>query len=316
MEFDFPIQDILQREITCIDGSLTPVGFEEDDQISLGECQQKISVILDKIGQSSGVAQGLQTAVTSSDRLKNTEHRVYLLSDFHAGRNGQVIGLLKMGNKKLYVFDQSGRQNELMPLCVLDFYVHESKQRHGCGKLLYDYMLQAEGVKPGHLAFDRPSDKLLSFLVKHYNLCNIIPQSNNFVVYDSFFDERSGGDDKYNRRVPMDFGNYRPAAGCGTVHRDAKVMSSRRAVVNNRPHSSISKIMDTNGHYSPMNGQESLMMGGDVGDSSASMEHMSPVKSPSHSLPPMSCSAAAVEASELEDAPVRRDIKFQHQRLW
>jgi hypothetical protein len=48
--------------------------------------------------------------------------------------------------------------------------------------------LQEEGIKPEMLALDRPSEKLLSFLKKHYNLVHIIPQSNNFVIYDRFFD--------------------------------------------------------------------------------------------------------------------------------
>ena len=51
------------------------------------------------------------------------------------------MGLLKVGRKKLYVFDATGSHHEMQPLCVLDFYVHESKQRMGCGKTLYEYML-------------------------------------------------------------------------------------------------------------------------------------------------------------------------------
>jgi hypothetical protein len=31
--------------------------------------------------------------------------------------------------------------HEVQPLCVLDFYVHESKQRMGCGRALYERML-------------------------------------------------------------------------------------------------------------------------------------------------------------------------------
>ena len=32
-------------------------------------------------------------------------------------------------------------QHEVSPLCVLDFYVHESRQRCGHGKLLFEAML-------------------------------------------------------------------------------------------------------------------------------------------------------------------------------
>lgn len=55
---------------------------------------------------------------------------------------GSVVGLLKVGRKKLFVFDAAGVHHEMKPLCVLDFYVHESKQRMGCGKALYEYMLR------------------------------------------------------------------------------------------------------------------------------------------------------------------------------
>ena len=32
--------------------------------------------------------------------------------------------------------------HEVEPLCVLDFYVHESRQRTGCGKKLFEAMLE------------------------------------------------------------------------------------------------------------------------------------------------------------------------------
>lgn len=32
--------------------------------------------------------------------------------------------------------------HEVEPLCVLDFYVHESRQRTGCGKNLFEAMLE------------------------------------------------------------------------------------------------------------------------------------------------------------------------------
>lgn len=60
----------------------------------------------------------------------------------HFSGQGSVVGLLKVGRKKLYVFDAAGAHHEMQPLCVLDFYVHESKQRVGCGKALYEHMLR------------------------------------------------------------------------------------------------------------------------------------------------------------------------------
>jgi alpha-tubulin N-acetyltransferase 1 len=45
------------------------------------DCASKISDILDEMGRSSAVAQGLKNAITSGERLRNSEHTVYLLID-------------------------------------------------------------------------------------------------------------------------------------------------------------------------------------------------------------------------------------------
>uniref|UniRef100_A0A8C6VA12 Alpha tubulin acetyltransferase 1 n=1 Tax=Naja naja TaxID=35670 RepID=A0A8C6VA12_NAJNA len=92
-----------------------------------------------------------------------------------------------------FVFqDRQGAHNEVEPLCVLDFYIHESLQRHGYGKELFHYMLQRERVEPYQLAIDRPSEKLLCFLRKHYSLSDTIPQVNNFVIFQGFFSHQHG----------------------------------------------------------------------------------------------------------------------------
>jgi len=49
------------------------------------------------------------------------------------------------------------------------------------------FVFQEEHIGPEFLALDRPSEKLTGFLKKHYNLVHIIPQNNNFVIYDRFF---------------------------------------------------------------------------------------------------------------------------------
>lgn len=80
-----------------------------------------------------------------------------------------MTGLLKIGTKNLYVFDENGETKQVPTQCVLDFYIHELRQRAGLGKELFDFMLQRERVKaPVKLAIDRPSDKLIAFLRKHY----------------------------------------------------------------------------------------------------------------------------------------------------
>lgn len=66
-----------------------------------------------------------------------------------------VIGILKVGTKNLFIYDMHGVQHEMAPLCVLDFYVHESRQRQGCGRKLFDFMLavRAKCVTSSHPSF-------------------------------------------------------------------------------------------------------------------------------------------------------------------
>lgn len=70
----------------------------------------------------------------------------------------------------MYVFDESGDTQMVNAPCVLDFYIHESRQRAGLGKILFQSMLQQENYQPEKLAIDRPSEKLVGFLRKHYGL--------------------------------------------------------------------------------------------------------------------------------------------------
>lgn len=66
------------------------------------------------------------------------------------------------------MFDKFGDTKHVLAPCVLDFYIHETRQRAGLGKVLFEYMLEYENLLPEQLAIDRPSEKLLSFLKKHY----------------------------------------------------------------------------------------------------------------------------------------------------
>jgi alpha-tubulin N-acetyltransferase 1 len=77
-------------------------------------------------------AQDLPSAITSYLRLAGQEQRLYLKVD---GR--KAIGLLKVGPKNLFYRDPFGGVKELKPICVLDFYVHESAQRGGIGKVFF-----------------------------------------------------------------------------------------------------------------------------------------------------------------------------------
>ncbi|KAF6364073.1 alpha tubulin acetyltransferase 1 [Rhinolophus ferrumequinum] len=153
------------------------------------DLQQQIMTIVDELGKASAKAQHLPAPITSASRMQSNRHVMYVLKDTSArpAGKGAIIGFLKVGYKKLFVLDDREAHNEVEPLCILDFYIHESLQRHGHGRELFQYMLQKERVEPHQLAIDRPSQKLLKFLNKHYNLETTVPQVNNFVIFEGFF---------------------------------------------------------------------------------------------------------------------------------
>lgn len=199
MDFSFDLNKLLRDEITLVDSNLQPCRQNGTDRHNFRQLQTMLYEVVDKMGAASAQAQNLHGPITTGKKLEFAGHRLYIMKDEQSNRgHGSAVGILKVGRKKLFVYDNSKAQHELEPLCVLDFYVHESRQRMGCGKKLFDYMLQSENVPVRHLAIDRPSAKFLSFLSRHYGLDVVIPQVNNFVIFDGFFTNRS--DLKNNKR--------------------------------------------------------------------------------------------------------------------
>ncbi|KXZ54642.1 hypothetical protein GPECTOR_4g708 [Gonium pectorale] len=143
--------------------------------------------MLEEFGKKSALAQGLQAPVTDIHRLRTTDQRLYLYM-YRQSTKTVILGGLKVGTKRLFVRTASADLREIEPVCVLDFYVHESCQRQGVGKALFEHFLSTEGWDPSCLAYDRPSPKLLAFLRKHYGLQEFVPQSNNFVVFNRYFE--------------------------------------------------------------------------------------------------------------------------------
>ena len=56
--------------------------------------------IVDLMGAASAKAQGLGAVITTADKLKASDHRVYLIAD-RASRS--ALGLIKVGVKKLFI---------------------------------------------------------------------------------------------------------------------------------------------------------------------------------------------------------------------
>ena len=59
------------------------------------------------------------------------------------------------------------------------------------GQRLFEFFLQNESATPNKLAYDRPSFKMIAFLRKHYGLKDYLKQTNNFVLFNEFFQEQS-----------------------------------------------------------------------------------------------------------------------------
>jgi len=194
MDFNFSINETFpgKKTIIKIGHDLLPEDCNTFNGRNFHLLQQRVNEILDSMGNASARAQSLKASITSGSRLRmQSEHFCYILID-RASNNGlgSVVGLLKVGKKNLFLIDSNGGQNEVYPLCILDFYVHESRQRSGCGKTLFEQMLQDQKASPKFMAVDRPSPKLLAFLRKYYGLAQPIPQVNNYVIFEGFFTGR------------------------------------------------------------------------------------------------------------------------------
>ncbi|EDV46770.2 uncharacterized protein Dere_GG18016 [Drosophila erecta] len=199
VEFAFDIKQLFPQPIIRVQAhSLRPtvtqlrhrphpfIANPQRGHSTMPSCQ--LSQILDVMGKLSADAQGLRQPVTTADKLAS-DQVVYLMADDAAGY-WAITGLLKVGTKDLFLFDQEGccRRAKQTP-AILDFYVHESRQRCGQGKLLFQRMLEQQGWSASKCSVDRPSKKLLGFMAKHYGLVRTIPQGNNFVLYEGFFDD-------------------------------------------------------------------------------------------------------------------------------
>lgn len=205
MEFSFDINTVLSHEITLIrskdiilDASRSNMNREKDMHSKLN-----LTKIIDAMGIASGKAQNLRGAITTALRMKSSDHHLYLLKESNANNGlGSVIGMLRVGYKHLFLVDSYGQQHECQPMCVLDFFVHETKQRHGYGKKIFNFMLRSESINPHELAIDRPSIKSINFLTRHFSLDKPIHQLNKFLVFAAFFRDMAavGGINAKNRR--------------------------------------------------------------------------------------------------------------------
>ncbi|XP_063701267.1 alpha-tubulin N-acetyltransferase isoform X3 [Culicoides brevitarsis] len=209
MEFRFDLSDLFRHPIVKINNSMLPSGFvgdrrtafidEDDKKRWYKEATAKIAEVVNDIGETSAKSQGLSVPVTSGEKLRRSDHVIYLLNEKN-DKKGLVTGFLKIGKKSLYLFNEQGKTVYVSAICLLDFWIHESRQRQGWGGKLFQYMLEQENLLPQEVAYDRPSPKLLNFLNKYYGLYTKIQQLNNFVIFDGFFDNK-GDLENVDRRM-------------------------------------------------------------------------------------------------------------------
>jgi alpha-tubulin N-acetyltransferase 1 len=189
MEFGFKLDqifDIDKNGFIVLSGRTIQQSYQRSRQNYKEGAFEKVSLVLDRVGEASTKSQGLGSVITNFSRFSFSDHRLYIKT-----HNNSIIGFIKVGEKSLCYRQSNGKFLEMKPLCVLDFYVHESTQRHGYGKQIFEYMIENEHISPEKLAIDRPSFKFLSFLKKYFGLSKYSAQSNNFVIFDQFFNSNS-----------------------------------------------------------------------------------------------------------------------------
>ena len=106
-----------------------------------------LSLGLNELGVQSGISQSLTGPITSCEKLAasisagnipNQQHHLYIYKD--EGSN-QPLGFIKWGIKDLFFYRKNGSMLQCSPICLLDFFVHETLQRRGVGFELFQAML-------------------------------------------------------------------------------------------------------------------------------------------------------------------------------
>ncbi|SBO23791.1 alpha-tubulin N-acetyltransferase, putative [Plasmodium knowlesi strain H] len=107
-------------------------------------------------------------------------------------QEGELIGMLKIGTKRLYLYNGKDLHCRSCA-CLLDFYIQRNFRKRGLGLELFNFMLKDKAISPSRLCYDNPSYKLQSFLKKHFSPCALIKQPNNFVIFAEYFGEPEMG---------------------------------------------------------------------------------------------------------------------------
>ncbi|XP_048149024.1 alpha-tubulin N-acetyltransferase 1 isoform X2 [Corvus hawaiiensis] len=130
------------------------------------ELEQQLRTVIDELGKASAKAQGLSTPVTSAARMESNRHVLYILRDTRSPK-GAVARVSQGGLQETFPAAPGARPGTLPG----DAAAGEGAAREaGRGQTLG----KAPGVPP-----------------KHFGLCDLIPQVNNFVIFEGFFSTRT-----------------------------------------------------------------------------------------------------------------------------
>lgn len=146
---------------------------------------EDVRSLVGQLGIASSKAQGLATIITTWSSFTTGDNKIFLLTD---DEKQCAVGFVKIGRRRLFLWDPTGSQREYNLICLLDFFVSPNSQRRGYGRVLIDRMLAEEGLEMKQLPIDKPSPMCYSFMRKHFGLENLVPQPNKFAVFREFFE--------------------------------------------------------------------------------------------------------------------------------
>ena len=166
-------------------------------------CHEDVRRLINEMGKLSSEIQGLKHIITTYQSFMDGDNTIYMLV---SEDKRSALGFVKVGMRHLFFWDSSGNQKEFNILCLLDFFVHPSTQRKGYGKVLIDKMLADKGLEMSQIPIDKPSPLCLSFMKKHFNFVDFIPQSNHYVVFSQFWEKEEEQSKKKQDPYPGKYG--------------------------------------------------------------------------------------------------------------
>eukprot|EP00091_Calanus_sinicus_P000990 TRINITY_DN10953_c0_g1_i2.p1 TRINITY_DN10953_c0_g1~~TRINITY_DN10953_c0_g1_i2.p1 ORF type:complete len:191 (-),score=51.43 TRINITY_DN10953_c0_g1_i2:287-781(-) len=109
VDFNFNINLLFPQEISSVRNDLIPSGFQGGSG-NAAVVRRQVATVLDVLGEQSARAQGLKNPITSGNKMLNAEDQAaYILVDrFGNNGMGSVVGLLKVGRKKLFLWMKLG----------------------------------------------------------------------------------------------------------------------------------------------------------------------------------------------------------------